>query len=240
MRTRLARLLSPGNFAATLKVCRRKLSFIAPRRLRRRPLSIALMSTLLFNTAFAAPQIPAALAAELSAVKQELRFRFYSGGWAARLLALGQGRLDDRPGRRDDKPAEKQSDRDARVTRVRIFPGDDLKLRTGEPVVFSAIAYASNGAPVDGVKLKWRVDDISDDKDKRKGKPVITHQGRFFSPIAGTYLVTVDGARFQAQARVTVTGEPQEPLAKLIEKHQPFSHGTASTREVPSASARRP
>jgi RHS repeat-associated protein len=218
-----------------LRGLRAGVAAIFNRRVFQRALSVALISTLLCNTAFAAPQIPATLAAELSAVRQELRFRFYSGGWAAMLLALGQGRLDDRPGRRPEKPAEKQSDRDAQVTRVQIFPGDDIRLRTGEPVVFSAIAYASNGAPVDGVKMKWRVEDVSDDKDKRKGKPVITHQGRFFSPIAGTYLVTVDGARFQAQARVTVTGEPQEPLAKLIEKHKPFSHGTASTREVPSA-----
>lgn len=80
--------------------------------------------------------------------------------------------------------------------------------------------------------MKWSVDDISVDKTKRKGKPVITDHGVFYSPIAGDYLISVKDSKVQANVKVTVKGDPQPSIDKLIEKYKPFSYGTLSSRDV--------
>lgn len=197
----------------------------------RRAIAKLLILALVSNQIFATPQMTAAYADSWRGWQQEARFLFYSQGWAGVLRALVQGKLDDKPTKPKEKDAEKQDDRDAQVAKLQMVPSGDISLATGTPITFNAAALSTEGAPISGVKLKWAVDDISADKIKRKGKPVITEHGVFYSPIAGDYLITVMGAKFQTSAKVTVTGDPQPPLNKLIEKYQPFAYGTLSTRD---------
>lgn len=199
----------------------------------KRAIILFLCLTLISNQILAMPQVPQTIGMIVAQWHQDLRFRYYSGGWGNMFLAFFQGKLDDRPTKPKEKKPEKQEERDAQVASLRLFPTGTITLQTAEPITFNALALTSDGAPVSGVKLKWSVDDVSADKEKRKGKPVITDRGAFFSPIAGEYLITVSSAKFQASTKVTVKGDPQPPLNKQIEKYKPFSYGTLSTRDVP-------
>lgn len=231
-----------GRSLAMLRRCLSKNDHIDKKRLSfqswspsfgKRVISLFLCLTLASNQILAMPQVPQTIGMIVAQWHQDLRFRYYSGGWGGRFLAFFQGKLDDRPTKPKEKKQEKQEDRDAEVARLQLFPTGNITLQTAEPITFNALALTSDNAPVSGVKLKWSVEDVSADKEKRKGKPVITDRGVFFSPIAGDYLITVSGAKFQANTRVTVKGNPQPPLNKLIEKYKPFSYGTLSTRDVP-------
>ncbi len=84
----------------------------------RRFVSLVLILVLLSNSTWASPALMGMYVDLASGWKQELRFRYYSGGWATMLLALFQGRLDDRPTKPKEKPAEKQDDRDAQVAKL--------------------------------------------------------------------------------------------------------------------------
>jgi hypothetical protein len=49
---------------------------------------------------------------------------------------------------------EKQKDRDERVNRIQIYPGD-LTVNLSDHLWFSAVPYDRDNAPVSGVKIKW-------------------------------------------------------------------------------------
>ena len=100
---------------------------------------------------------------------------------------------------------EKQSDRDAKVTRIRISPAD-VTAQVGEVVRFSAIAYNENGDTIGGVKFCW-----SADGDKKKSA-LISSAGEFAAPAPGKYKVSVSGADHTAQIVVTVL--ESSPLPK--------------------------
>ena len=80
---------------------------------------------------------------------------------------------------------EKQSDRDAKVTRLRISPAD-VTAQVGEVVRFSAIAYSENGDTIGGVKFCWSA---TGDKNA-----LISAAGEFAAPAPGRYKVSVSGA----------------------------------------------
>lgn len=205
------------NFAVfTFRTLRSTFSF-------RRFISHILILVLLSQTTWASPQLLGMYVDIAAGWKQELRFRYYAGDWASLFLTMLQGKLDDRPTKPNEKPQEKQEDREAMVTKLQLFPAGNITLQTAEPIAFSALTLTNEGAVVSGVKLKWTVEDVSPDKDRRKGKPLITDRGMFFSPIAGDYLITVTGAQFQTSTKVKVVGDPQPPLNKLIKKYKPFS-----------------
>src|SRR5690349_1175277 len=92
---------------------------------------------------------------------------------------------------------QKQSDRNARVKRIQISPGE-VTARIGEVVRFSAIAYAENGDTIGGVQFHWRA--RSDDE----GETLISNAGEFSSLVAGKFKVSVSGAGESAQTIVNV------------------------------------
>jgi YD repeat-containing protein len=216
----------PRKFAATLKSCRRIFFRTVNRRIWKQALSVALVSTLLFNTAFAAPQTAENAAAMVKGWKQELRYWLYASGWESRLLAW-QGRLTDKPGKTEPKPQETQEERNAKVVRVEISPGD-VTAQAGEPVVFSAAAYDPHGAPVSGVKFTWSGND-----EGRKRAMSVSPKGVFVSPVEGNYKVTVEGAGKRAHVKVTVVGDKQPPLH--LRERQAIK--PVSSRDLPQPAA---
>ncbi len=201
----------------------------------RRFVTKCLIVVLLSTQTFATPQLAVVYAEMVTGWKQEARLFYYAQGWGSLLMAFWQGKLSDKPTKPSEKTQEKQSDRDAQVVKLQIAPGGDLTIATGERITFNALALSSEGGAVSGVKFNWAVEDISVDQAKRKGKPVITDRGVFYSPIAGEYLISVKDSKVQANTKVIVKGDPQPPIDKLIEKYKPFSYGTLSSREVAEA-----
>ena len=187
-----------------------------------RALCLVLILSLLSTSTPAAPQtiIGAAGQWQLS-----LAFWFRASGWAATLRGALQGR-SDRPAH---KPQEKQNDRDARVARLQISPGD-VTLRIGQRVIFAAIAYDLDGAPVGGVRYKWRARDVA-----RHRRVKVSPSGEFEARMAGTYQVTVEGAKQQAQVTVTVLeGDERQPGPG---RPLPPKVINVSSRDLPPAAA---
>lgn len=81
---------------------------------------------------------------------------------------------------------EKQSDRDAKISRIEISPRDVI-IHTGEKVIFAALAYDKDGKLIPGVKFTW---DGSDEDTKRKMS--VSERGVFTSPVPGNYKVTAE------------------------------------------------
>src|SRR5688572_27592946 len=118
----------------------------AYRRALTRCVSVALVVVMLVVQTPAAPSM---LAADATRWQQGLAFWWESRGWAGALRDFVSGQ--SRPAARRQQP---QSQRDARVRRVVISPGD-VTARTGEPVRFVAIAYEQGGNTVSGVSFVW-------------------------------------------------------------------------------------
>lgn len=107
-----------------------------------RAISIGLTLSLMIASTPAAPQTIVAVAKESSV---SFLFWLHSSG----LAKLTQ----DRDGG-EAKEQEKQADRDVKVSRIQIFPGD-VTIDLDDHVRFSAVAYDQSGNPVGGVKIKW-------------------------------------------------------------------------------------
>ncbi|HET8783921.1 MAG TPA: hypothetical protein VFM63_16025, partial [Pyrinomonadaceae bacterium] len=92
---------------------------------------------------------------------------------------------------------ESQSERNARVKRLRISPGE-ITAHVGEVVRFSAIAYGDQDETISGVEFRWRV------TGENEGPATIGPGGDFSSLVHGKYNVSVSGAGKTAQTLVTV------------------------------------
>src|SRR2546423_737278 len=101
-----------------------------------RLLSLALLTSILVSSTPAAPRTIVMMANESATT---FAFWFHSSGFAK--LTQGNGKA---------KGQEKQAERDARIDRLQIFPGD-LTIDLGERVRFSAIAFDQNNNAVGGV-----------------------------------------------------------------------------------------
>jgi len=137
-----------------------------------RAATIGLILCLLSSSTPAASATIVALAKESSI---SLAFWFGASG----LGKLIQGRGMSKAGNQ-----EKQSDRNARVTRIHIFPGD-VTLQLDERVHLSAVAYDRNDSPVSGVNIKWSAND-----EGRKRDGPISPQGEFRALAPGTFEIT--------------------------------------------------
>src|SRR5690349_4699312 len=103
--------------------------------------TIALVICLLTSSTPAAPQTIVAVAKESST---GFIFWFHANGLAKLIQGRGIGNASRQ---------EKQADRDARVSRVQIFPGD-ATIDVSDRVRFSAVAYDRDDNPVGGVKIR--------------------------------------------------------------------------------------
>lgn len=192
----------------------------AARRGALRALSLTLVLALLSTSTPAAVPVLKELAAR---GRSELGFWYYAGGLsaAARKLLVLQGA--GRNARALDKQ-EKQEERDARVSRVEILPGD-LTAHVEEQIVFTAVAYDKDNAPIGGARAKWSGRDKG-----RDDHPVRVTQNGAFTPLApGNYHITAEiGGKV---GRVTVHVKDEEKGHKRGER--PAQVMEFSTRKKP-------
>jgi RHS repeat-associated protein len=165
-----------------------------------------------------------AFSAAAASYGQDAHFWWHSSGWAAMYERLRNEYLpnigaqarpkgwDGKGAPRNSRPAppavETQQDRDRKIARVKIFPGD-VELKTGEQVIFSAVAFDRDNNPVGGVDVKWEA------LHEEKNQPLsITSPGTFVSGVPGKFIVTAEVAGRKEHVKVTVTGEPRRPNIK--------------------------
>jgi RHS repeat-associated protein len=180
-----------------------------------RATTIALIFCLLSTSTPAAPQMIAALAKESS-----VSFAFW-------FRARGLSKLIQGSGTTNASRQEKQADRNAKVTRIQIFPGD-ITLQIDQSVHLSAVAYDGNDAPVSGVNIKWTAND-----EGRKRSGPITPQGEFRAIVPGTFKITAEGAGQKAGARIIVENGQRRP--KVTDT--PTNVRPVSNRERPKGKA---
>jgi hypothetical protein len=154
---------------------------------------------------------------------QSGRFWWHSSGWAARAERLRNEYLpnigataqqrgwDGKGAPRNSRPAlqavETQQDREQRIARIRIFPGD-VEIKTGEQVVFNAVAFDKDDNPVSGL-VTWGA------IHEEKNQPLtVSASGTFVSGVPGKFIVTAEVAGRKERVKVTVTGEPRRPNLK--------------------------
>ena len=102
------------------------------------------------------------------------------------------------------------------VGRIEILPGgENLTVRQGEPVDFSAIAYSTEGNPLGGLKFDWRITDTG-----RNLSPHSLLNGRFLARAIGSFIVTVETAGSQAQINVTVVENQPHLIMKKIKSDE--------------------
>ncbi|HJQ31293.1 MAG TPA: hypothetical protein VJ866_03890, partial [Pyrinomonadaceae bacterium] len=203
----------------------------AVRRILPRALSLALALCLLSSSAPAAPLVLSGMATQLNADAAYM----LRGGWRGLLAqVLGSGQANGRARQ------EKQQERDARVSRIEISPGD-VTLQVGQRMYFDAAAYDASGDVVGGVKIKWRAKELGGRKQNKR----IMETGEFVSAVEGEFLVTAEAMGASDEVKVKVlnqTGSPRPYTGQPKEGEQPLSVKEVSTRDVPpevSRSAKR-
>src|SRR5262245_59029231 len=181
-----------------------------------RKITVALLTAVLLSN----PVTAAALeAAPIAANKgQDLRYEFYSSGWAKslgiNLTSTAQGTRkgwDGKGAPKRNRPAparaESNAEREARVAQIKIYPGD-VEIKTGESVVFAAVGIDSQGNAIGGLDVKWEA--LHEDE----GRKITMGQGLFSAPIPGKFIVTAEMAGRREQVRVAVKGKSILPEVK--------------------------
>jgi len=165
-----------NNFTRRLQSSRKS------RRLRRRTLTIVnrgftrlvcavITISLLCNSTPAAAQTIVSVSTDW-----RISFGFWleTSGTRAALKQLLAGNLVN-----TNRP-ETQSERNARVRRVHITPGE-VTARIGEVVRFSAIAYGEHNDPIGGVEFRWWTNGDTE------GAGAMSSAGEFSSLVHGKY-----------------------------------------------------
>ena len=203
----------------------------------RSALSLALILTLLVVQTPAAPLVITATASQWRA---GLAFWWQASGWSDAVLNFLSAQQGGRP---SHQPQERQEDRDARIAQLQISPGD-VTVTVGDRIVFAGVAYDASGAPVGGVRLRWRAErEASDEaggetRNAPRGVP-ISPRGEFEARSPGRYRITVEATGRRAGTILTVTGDVED--ARRMERvrrgeEQPTSVRSVSTRQAPPPS----
>jgi RHS repeat-associated protein len=165
---------------------------------------------------------------------QDAQFWWHSSGWAARAERLRNEFLpnigaqaqpkgwDGKGSQRNSRPAkpavETQQDREGKIARIKIFPGD-VELKTGEQVIFNAVAFDREDNPLGGFDVKWEA------LDEGKNQPLtVSAPGTFVSGVPGKFIVTAEIAGHKERVKVTVTGEPRRANVKSRTEETKSSH----------------
>ncbi len=179
--------------AFTVNKFRQSFTRLKPQRLTARIVCILLSISLLSNSTPAAPQTIVSVTREW---RVSFGFWLHTSGSLTTLKQLLSGHYlisSNRP--------ETQSDRDARVKRLQISPGD-VTVQIGEVVRFSAIAYGDGHDTIGGVEFRWRV------IGEKESTAAVGSAGEFSSLVAGKFKVAVSGAGRTAETVVTVVEGP--------------------------------
>jgi RHS repeat-associated protein len=175
-----------------------------------RVVSIALVLCLFLSSTPAATQTVVAVAKESSI---SFAFWFHASGLAKLVQGRGVARA---------KAQEKQAERDAKISRLQIFPGN-ATIDLGERVRFSAVAYDQGNNPVGGARIKW-----SGQSSVPGGRVRLTPHGEFEGTAPGSFTITAEAARNTAQITVVVRPGVLRDL-----KLAPTSTRQVSTRDEP-------
>ena len=187
-----------------------------------RALCLWLITVLLATSTPAAPQTIVALVADGST---SLMFWFHQSGWAATLKQTNSGQ-----GPPDHKRQEKQEDRDTRVARIEIYPGD-VTVQVDERVAFTTVAFDQHGDPVGGVRVKW-----SCQNEDRNRAARVSQRGDFEATIPGKFKVTAETEGGQrAHIKVTV-----REGARRRRNDIPSGTIEVSTRDLPPVAVAQP
>jgi RHS repeat-associated protein len=201
---------------------RRRLTFITAKRV------ISQIVCLLLAISLLCDSTPAAIKTIVGVTNEcQLEFAFWlqASGTLTTLKRLLAGEYSLHTNRQ-----ESQSERDARVRRLYISPGN-VTAHIGEVVRFSAIAFGDNGETVGGVKFRWS----SDVKEK---SAFITSIGEFSALAPGKFRVSVSGAGQTAETVVTIRESPRSPKeSRFNVKH--FSTRDAAPDSVEAGNAPR-
>lgn len=220
VRTRFGRGNGPG-WAYVAKAARRGGG---------RALSVMLVLSLLASSTPAAPPVLTEMTAGWGAG--------LAIWWQTSSLASGLKQLLANRGAPTPRAQEKQTERDSRVSHIRISPGN-LSITLGEQVHFAAIALDQQDDPVGGVRFTWGAHHAE------QGRSMgMSRAGAFVPRVAGTYRVTVSGAGRQAQATVVVRPDapPRGGGGQSRRGNNADSPGgnAFSTRALPRASSSTP
>lgn len=184
----------------------------------RRVIAMRLLSILLMISLFvsSAPAAPRTLVEASVWTKAELTFWFQVNSVIPLLFEffLGPEKV---------KGQEKQSERDARVTRIQILP-DDVTAYEGQQISFTAVAYDAGNNPVGGVKFKWSASDESSGRNLQ-----ISQRGDFKARAAGNFRVNAEALGQRATVNVRVN----EGLRKRRGDDTPLQIKNISTRDLP-------
>jgi RHS repeat-associated protein len=192
-----------------------------------------------FQGVLASPQVSRSAAEAVSATAinswQGAQFWWHSSGWAARAESLRNEYLpsfgataqkrgwDGKGAPRHSRPApqavETQQEREQKVARIQIFPGD-VEIKTGEQIVFNAVAFDHEGNVVGGLDVNWSA------LNEEKNQPLtITSHGAFVSGAPGKFIITAEIAGRKERVKVTVSGEARRS------NHKSRSEESKSSRE---------
>lgn len=175
-----------------------------------------LVVSLLATSTPAAPQTIVGLAGEWQA---GLAFWLRGNGLPAKVHRALTGQNPEL------RPQERQEEREARVTRLQLYPGDTT-IGLDDRVLFAAVAYDSNSAPVAGVRITWSAHD-------RGGNlaALLSRSGEVEGRVPGVFRITAEAAGKTAQAVVTVLPTPGRPRPNDLPLGPPRR---VSTRDSPS------
>ena len=175
-----------------------------------RAISIGLTLSLITASTPAAPQTIVGVAKESSV---SFLFWFHASGLANMIQGQAVGNATRQ---------EKQADRDAKIIRIQIFPGD-AAINLSERVRFSAVAYDQDNNPVGGAKIKWSGQGALPGQHVR-----ISQHGEFEATSSGSFIVVAESTGKTAQVTVVVRPGVRRDLTLT-----PTSTHQVSSRDVP-------
>src|SRR6266404_9436699 len=179
----------------------------------RQTATVTIAICLLSSSTPAAPQTIVAVTRESWA---SFAFWYSANGGLRRLL---QGR-----GNGNERAQEKQADRDAKVSRLQIFPGD-VTIDLSDHVRFTAVAYDRDNNSVGGVKVKWSGQGAIPQTRVR-----ISPHGEFEAMTPGSFTITAQAGPRSAQTTVTVRAGLKRDLNAT-----PTGTRQVSSRDLPPA-----
>jgi RHS repeat-associated protein len=159
------------------------------------------------------PAAPSTITAGINSSYQNVRFGFLSSWMAIEFPNWIAGFFSTTPVTSENTP----------INRIQILPGD-ISIRQGEQVVFTAIAYDAQDAPVSGVDFEWSAADTG-----RGFESFSIQDGRFEPWVFGTFTVTAVGGGLQTQTIVTVIQATTGNFSEIDSKNKSTSR-TISTR----------
>lgn len=177
-----------------------------------RAISIGLTLSLMIASTPAAPQTIVAVAKESSV---SFLFWFRASGLAKTLQLQGAPSASLQ---------EKQADRDAKVSRIQIFPGD-VTIDLSDRVRFSAVAYDPDGNAIGGIKVKWSAQSVIPGLRVR-----ISQLGEFEGMSPGSFVVAVEAVGKTTQVTVVV----RPGVLRNLNLTPTTSPRQVSSRDVPA------